>query len=59
MNDEIVPFSDSLELCERRKGIRLIVCDDNHRMSSEDTIKKLIECIKTPIIRANSSHPMV
>jgi len=43
--DEIIPFEDSEELAKGNSDIRLIVCNDNHRMKKKETLQKIIECV--------------
>jgi len=43
--DDIVPFEDTQELFRSNTGLEVISCDDNHRMSSEETLQKILECV--------------
>jgi len=46
-SDDIVPFEDTQELFRDNIGLEVISCDDNHRMSSEETLQKILECVNS------------
>ena len=43
--DDIVPFEDTQELFRKNTGLEVIACEDNHRMSSDETLQKILECV--------------
>ena len=45
-NDDIVPFEDTQELFRNNVGITVIACDDDHRMRKEETLSKIVDCVK-------------
>ena len=46
-SDDVVPFEDTQELFRSNTGLQVISCDDNHRMSSEETLQKILECVNS------------
>ena len=46
-SDDVVPFEDTQELFRDNIGLEVISCDDNHRMSSEETLQKILECVNS------------
>lgn len=44
--DDIVPFEDTQELFRNNVGITVIACDDDHRMRKEETLSKIVGCVK-------------
>lgn len=46
-SDDIVPFEDTQELFRNNTGLEIIACEDNHRMSSEETLQKILECVNS------------
>ncbi|MBG17397.1 MAG: alpha/beta hydrolase [Euryarchaeota archaeon] len=48
--DDVVPFEDTQELFRSSVGITVIACNDNHRMRKEETLEKIVECVKSFIV---------
>ncbi len=48
--DDIVPFEDTQELFRSNADITVITCNDNHRMRKEETLEKIVECVKSFIV---------
>ena len=46
-SDDIVPFEDTQELFRKNTGLEVIACEDNHRMSSDETLRKILECVNS------------
>lgn len=46
-SDDIVPFEDTQELFRKNTGLEIIACEDNHRMSSDETLQKILECVNS------------
>tara|TARA_E500000331_G_scaffold129739_1_gene126867 strand:+ start:370 stop:825 length:456 start_codon:yes stop_codon:yes gene_type:complete len=44
-SDSVVPFADTQELFRSNHGLTVISCEDDHRMSSEETLRKILECV--------------
>ena len=44
--DDIVPFEDTQELFRNNAGITVIACDDDHRMRKDETLSKIVDCVK-------------
>ena len=44
-NDDLVPYADSVTLAEKF-GCTLIECGEDHRMSDEKTLEKIVSIIK-------------
>ena len=45
--DDVVPFEDTQELFRSNTGLQVISCEDNHRMSSEETLQKILDCVNS------------
>ena len=45
--DDVVPFDDTQELFRSNSGTEVIACQDNHRMSSEETLQKILETLES------------
>ena len=43
--DNIILFKDTEMLLEKNPNLKLIICDDNHRMKKEETLQKIVECV--------------
>ena len=46
-SDDVVPFEDTQELFRSNTGLEVIACEDSHRMSSEETLQKILECVNS------------
>ena len=44
--DDVVPFEDTQELFRNNTGITVIACDDDHRMRKDETLCKIVDCVK-------------
>lgn len=43
--DDVVPFEDTQELFRKSRSVTVVACHDDHRMSSEETLKKIVEAV--------------
>tara|TARA_B100000282_G_scaffold251910_1_gene196596 strand:+ start:641 stop:1102 length:462 start_codon:yes stop_codon:yes gene_type:complete len=46
-SDDVVPFEDTQELFRSNTGLEVIACEDTHRMSSDETLRKILECVNS------------
>ena len=49
-SDNIIPFEDTQELFRKNVGLEVISCNDNHRMKKEETLEKIVECVKSFVV---------